>query len=73
MENLKDIFNIVKLEKLCSTYTDINVRGGLYHRINGKATVTGKSKELTDEDKTKLKEGLELFITDVKKVLKTIK
>ncbi len=74
MENLKDVFKVVKLEKLCTNYTEINVRGGLYHRINGKATnASGKEKDLTPEDKTQLKEGLKKMILDINQVLKTIK
>jgi hypothetical protein len=70
--NLKDVFKYVKLEPFTNDFTDLKARGGLYHRINGKSTATGKTKDLTDEDKQQLKAGLLDFVAGINKVIEEI-
>lgn len=69
MKNLKEVFKYVKLAPFTEDFTSINVKAGLYHRINGKSTAAGKEKDLTEDDKTQLKAGLTALMKDIKKVI----
>jgi hypothetical protein len=59
INNVKDVFKIVRLSALLSSFTDINPAGGIYHRINNKSTQEkDKQTNLRDEEKNKLRDAL---------------
>jgi len=72
MENINEVFKLVKLEPFCDQYTNLKARGGLYHRINGKSTRGDKPKDLTDNDRKELKEGLTKMVEDINKIIETL-
>lgn len=72
IKNINDVFKLVKLEPFCDQFTNLKARGGLYHRINGKSTRGDKPKELTENDRSELKEGLTKMVEEIKTIIKTL-
>lgn len=56
-QNFQQIFEVVKLAQLCSRYTAIDPRAGLYHRLKGYDT-NKKAAALTEDDAAQLKAGI---------------
>jgi len=69
MQNIKEVFKFIKLAPFIESFTTINVRGGLYHRINGKSTAAGKERDLTEDDKSQIKAGWEKMKKEVDEVM----
>ena len=72
MKNINEFLKLVKLEPLLVNYTDINPKGSIYHRLNGKSTRGDKPKEITDQDKIQLADGLKKFVADTEIVIKSL-
>jgi len=72
MQNINEVFKLVKLEPFTEKYTTLKARGGLYHRINGKSTRGDKPKDLTDNDKEQLKKGLSEMVKDITSVIEKL-
>lgn len=73
MKNLNDVFEVVKRRKFLIDYTGIEPDGGINHRFTGKGTnAQDKRTGLTDDDKTKIKAGLEKLEGDIKSVRETL-
>lgn len=68
MENVNEFLEVVKLAPFLLKYTDVNPKGGIYHRINGKATRGDKPKSITEDDKKQMREGMDKLIQDIEKV-----
>lgn len=69
--NFKELSKTLRLTTFLETYTILNPKGGIYHRINGKATGThSKTKELTQDDKLQLSNGLKKLQVDINAVIK---
>lgn len=59
IKDLKETFKIIRLSAFLENYTDINPKGGIYPRLNGKSTsVNDKQNTLRDEEKEKLRNSL---------------
>lgn len=72
MKRLNDVFALfMKLGPFCKKYTNIDPAKGLYHRMKGYSTggKEGKSADLTDDDRTQIKEGLRKFVNDVNELI----
>lgn len=69
MKSIKEVFKYLKLAPFTEDFTNINVRSGLYHRINGKSTAAGKERDLTEDDKAQIKAGWEKMKKDIDEVM----
>lgn len=73
IDNVKGVFKFVKLLPLLEEYTDINPKGGIYHRINGKSTSkTSTRTSINKDEERKLKSALLLFSEDVRNFAETL-
>lgn len=72
MKNISELLKLVKLAPFLEKYTSVNPKGGIYHRINGKATRGDKPKDLTEDDNNQIKEGLKKLVADVNKLIETL-
>lgn len=73
MENLNDLFEIVKRKSFLVSYAKINPEGGINHRFTGRGTNDlDKRTGLTDKDKEEIKAGLVKFVDDVNQVIATL-
>lgn len=71
---IKDLTKVIKLSPFLENYTDINPSGGIYHRINGKGTgKNSKTKDLTNEDKIAIREGLHKLSSEINEVVQSLK
>ena len=67
---IKDLTGVLKLSAFLERYTDINPKGGIYNRINGKATgKLSKTKELTAKDKIAIRKGLQELSDEINLVI----
>lgn len=70
---MKELIKVIKFAPFISNYTELNPSGGIQHRINGYGTTNkSKPKELTNNDKIQIKQGLEKLVTDIQSVLLTL-
>lgn len=72
MKNISEFLKLVKLAPFLEKYTPVNPKGGIYHRINGKATRGDKPKDLTDDDKNQMKEGMKKLVVEINTLIDTI-
>jgi len=73
MQNLNDVFDVVKRKTFLIDYAGIKPESGINHRFTGKGTnEKDKKTGLTDDDKSKIKVGLEKLEGDIKKVRETL-
>jgi hypothetical protein len=73
MQNLEDIFELIKFEKFIVNYTTIPIKGGIKARKAGKGTnESDKNKTYKPGEIEDMKNGLIKLLTDINQVVKKI-
>lgn len=70
MESIEDASKLLNTKQFLIDYTDLNINGGVRHRLSGKGTnITDKKTSLRPEEEVKICDGLEILAKDLTKVV----
>lgn len=70
MKNIKDLFEVLKARKFLEGFTDININGGVRHRLAGRGTnEKDKVNELRDDERAEIKKGWKKFVEFGNKII----
>ena len=74
MDTLQDFTEIIKVTKFIEKYTDLNVNGGIRHRIANKGTSpAAKQTSISEAENKAIDAGIVKLVADLQNLRKTLK